>query len=263
MRNSCKPLLDTSEKPCLKDTCLGERMHPLAKPETLVARTARALGELSLDTEEGTFLGAEEELLHRLGVSRPTLRQAAKIAENDRLIAVRRGLRGGFYATRPDANDAIRALARYLRLKGTRLGDVMAVSRLVLQEAAALACACRDDTLRAQLARHVDDLNHVADDSIAATIARESTFAQLIAQMSGNPMIEVVMGIGFSFGMQEERSRLFDEPANRARSRQMQQELCRVILAGDADIARLMMGRRTEAFVGWLTERPAQGQGAA
>lgn len=233
-------------------------MHAPAKKETLVSCTARALGELSLEHDAGAFLGAEEDLLARLGVSRPTLRQAAKIAENDRLITVRRGLRGGFYATRPDADDAIRALARFLRLRGARLADTVAVSRLVLEEAVALACNCGDEDLRDALAAHLRGLDGPARDGVAEAIAGETAFAELISRMSGNPVIEVVVAIGFSFGMQEESSRLLREAGQREASREMRRGLCLAVLARDAEIARLLMRRRTEAFVGWLKAHPAQ-----
>lgn len=231
-------------------------MNSRVKPETLVARTARTLGELSLEHEEGDFLGAEEDLLQRLAVSRPTLRQAAKIAENDRLIAVRRGIRGGFYATRPDANDAIRALARYLALRGARLADTLAVSRLVLDEAGALACRCQDEGLRAELEAHMRSLD-TEEDTVIAAIAGETAFADLITRMSGNAVIEVVVAIGFSFGMQQERSRLLRSAAQRATSRELREQLCRAVLARDEDIARVMMRRRTDAFLGWIEEHPA------
>ena len=87
---------------------------------TLVAKTARRLAELSLASDAGAYLGAEADLLQQLEISRPTLRQAAKIVESDRLISVRRGVKGGFYAERPNAQDAIKALARYLRMNGAQ-----------------------------------------------------------------------------------------------------------------------------------------------
>src|SRR6476469_11201558 len=99
-------------------------MPTTLRSDTLVARTAHALAKLSLESEEGAFLGPEDELLVRLGISRPTFRQAAKMVENDRLITVRRGVKGGFYVSRPDAADAIRTLTRYLRLNGANLHDM-------------------------------------------------------------------------------------------------------------------------------------------
>jgi GntR family transcriptional repressor for pyruvate dehydrogenase complex len=220
--------------------------------ESLVARTARALSEISLAHDEGAFIGAEDDLLTRLGVSRPTLRQAAKIAENDRLIDVRRGTRGGFYAIRPDAQDAIRTLARYLRLKGATLTDIMAVSRLVSEEAGALACACEDSALRARLAQFVDTIDD--NDTPAALIAAEAELVQVISEMSGNVAIELVMAIGFSFGMEEQRTGLYRAADHRAAARRMQRQLCEAILDRDADIARVIMRRRSAAIQQWIAE---------
>ncbi|MEX6725415.1 FadR/GntR family transcriptional regulator [Parapedomonas caeni] len=225
-------------------------MEQIGHSETLVARTARALAKLSLEHEAGAFIGGEDDLLHRLGVSRPTLRQAAKIAENDRLISVRRGIRGGFYASRPDASDAIRTLARYLRLKGATLLDIMAVSRLVSEEAAALACACEDRGLREMLEQFDADIDQA--DSVAAMIAAEAELARLVALMSGNPAIELVMAIGYSFGMEEQGTGLYRDPEQRAEARKLQHGLCRAILDHDADIARLMMRRRSGAMAAWI-----------
>lgn len=217
---------------------------------TLVARTARELARLSMSEEQGAFIGGEDELLRRLGVSRPTLRQAAKIAESDRLIEVRRGARGGFYADRPSADDAIRTLARFLRLKGATLAQISAVSRLVSQEAAALAAGCSDEALRGQLADFARSIE--AADTRGALIASDTRLAGLVAAMSGNPAIELVMAIGYSFGMEEEGSTLLRDPGQRARMRRLQHDLCRAILDGEADLAVVMMRRRSAALAGWI-----------
>lgn len=226
--------------------------------ESLVARTARALSQISLDSADGEFLGAEDDLLARLGVSRPTLRQAAKIAENDRLISVRRGIRGGFYASRPDADDAIRTLARFLRLRGATLSDIMAVSRRISEEAAALASRCTDAGLRTRLEEFATRIDQ--NDTPAALIAAESELARLVAAMSGNPVIELVMAIGYSFGMEEQGIALYRDPEHRATCRKQQRDLCRALLDRDADIAQLMMKRRSDTVSGWI--RQAAGEKA-
>src|SRR5690606_33552293 len=142
---------------------------------------------------EGEFIGAEEDLLQRLGVSRPTLRQAAKIAENDRLINVRRGIRGGFYASRPDIRDATRSLAHYLRLQGVTLLDIVTVNRPVSEEAAALACDCDDADMRVRLQQYMAEVDGA--DSVAEIVDLDNRLARLIAEMSGNPVISVFTGI--------------------------------------------------------------------
>lgn len=227
-------------------------MNQPARTETLVTRVARQLGEFSLACSDGDFIGGEDQLLARLGVSRPTLRQAAKIAENDRLISVRRGIRGGFYAARPDAEDAIRTLARYLRLRGAQLSHIMQVSRLVSEEAAMQACRSADKALRAALS----DLSGRIDvqDTPEGIIRLEAEMARIIAAMSGNPAIELVMAIGYTFGMEERSIALFRDPAHREIIRRLERDLCRAVLEGDEDIARLIMRRRSEAISDWIAE---------
>jgi GntR family transcriptional regulator, transcriptional repressor for pyruvate dehydrogenase complex len=227
-------------------------MEHVGNAETLVARTARGLAQISLDSDAGAFLGSEDDLLARLGVSRPTLRQAAKIAENDRLISVRRGIKGGFYATRPDAQDAIRTLARYLRLNGATLSDIMVVSRLVSEEAGARACVCDDAGLRGRLEDFVARID--THDSPADLIRAESQLVSLISEMSGNPAIQLVMAIGFSFGMEEQRIGLYRAEDHRVTARTLQRQLCRAILDRDEEIARVMMRRRSATMLEWIAQ---------
>ncbi|MET0375592.1 MAG: FCD domain-containing protein [Rhizorhabdus sp.] len=223
-----------------------------ASAETLAARMATRLGDMSLEVAEGDFLGPEEELLDRLRISRPTLRQASKMAENDGLIKVRRGVKGGLYAARPNAAGAIKVLVRYLRLRGARMRDVMGMSRPVAAEAAALAAECRDHDLRRELEAFLESIE--SRDTPGDLIRAEIELARIVAAMSGNPAIELVLSIGFSFGFQERDAALFGAPEHRARLRKLQRDLCRAILESDAEVARLMMQRRSAAIAVWLKE---------
>lgn len=218
--------------------------------ETLASRTARALAGLSLAADPGDYLGAEDELLGRFGVSRPTLRQAAKMVERDRLISIRRGTKGGYFAERPDARDAIQSLARFLRMRGASLSDVIQVTRPVSEEAAVTAARLRTDEDAERMQAFVDRID--GHDTARELITAEVELARMIAQMSGNPVVELVMEIGYSFGLDERGSDLYADADRRERTRAMQRSLCQAIIDGDADIARLMMRRRSEQFDVWL-----------
>lgn len=222
----------------------------VAAGSTLVTRTAQALSDLSLAEEQGAYLGAEDELLARLKVSRPTFRQAAKIVESDRLISVRRGLHGGFYAERPNAADSIRALARYLRLNGATLADIIVVTRPVAEAAAALAATRGTEPQRQQLRDFVSRIDEA--ESRADIVRSETEMGRRLAEMSGNPAVQLFMEIGFTFGIEEQRVGLFDSAANRAEAKAMQRTLCEAVLSGDADVARLMMQRRGQMVAAWL-----------
>lgn len=219
---------------------------------TLVERTARDLAELSLAGDSGRYLGNEDELLVRFKVSRPTLRQAAKMVATDRLIDVRRGSGGGFYASRPDAADSVRTLARYLRLKGAKLTDVMAVAGPVGEEAATQASQCSDPAKRAQLVA----FSLRIDDNVtpAALVHAEAELARILAAMSGNAVIELVMAIGYSFGFDEQGVQFYARTEDKVRTRELQHALVEAVLSGDAEVARLMMRRRSAMIMGWLTE---------
>ena len=60
----------------------------------------RTMREDLLEAAPGAFLGLEEEVLRRYDVSRPTLRQAARVLEYEQLLDVKPGksVRGYFYA---------------------------------------------------------------------------------------------------------------------------------------------------------------------
>ncbi|MGJ3627919.1 GntR family transcriptional regulator [Sphingomonas sp. MMS24-JH45] len=73
---------------------------PDAGKGSAMHRVADELRRLALTSEEGTLLGSEEALMTRLGVSRPTLRQAAGLVAQDQLITIKRGVNGG-YSPRP------------------------------------------------------------------------------------------------------------------------------------------------------------------
>lgn len=226
---------------------------------TLVARTARALSDLSMGHDEGSYLGSEDELLAKLGVSRPTLRQAAKIVESDRLISVRRGLRGGFYAERPNAADSIRSLARYLRLNGASLADVVQVTRPVSEEAGALAAVNGNAEQRQRLRAFVAGID--GNEGRLDIVSAETELGRLIAEMSGNPAIQLITEISFAFGMEEQDLGFFASDNDRAEARRTQHAICDAILSGDPDIARLMIRRRGTMIKGWL-ERAQRKEGA-
>jgi len=55
-----------------------------------------------LAAKEGALIGSEESLIADLGVSRSTLRQAARLLEREGLLRVKRGINGGYYGQPTD-----------------------------------------------------------------------------------------------------------------------------------------------------------------
>lgn len=219
------------------------------KDKTLVARVARLLAELSMEHEDGGYIGAEDDLLKRLGVSRPTLRQAAKIAENERMISVRRGLRGGFYAARPAVGDAIRQLNRFLRLQGAGLQDLRIMSDLHVG-AARLAAACTDEAKRDQLFDLMDEASRC--DTAQDMMTTDTRFMEHVAAMSGNPVAELWTGMSYAFGWTEQGVLLYDSETQRAEGKRYYHDIGTAILAGDGDLAAFHMHRRLMTIQRWI-----------
>lgn len=224
--------------------------HPILPNTSLVSRTAEALTDLSLKADPGDYLGAESELIQKLGVSRPTLRQAARMVERDHLLSIRRGVHGGYFAERPDTADAIRTLARFLRLQGATLADVMQLTQLIAEELTAAAARQRSET-------DVRLLTDFITDSLTCQTPRdmiraEARLVRLVAKLSGNPAAGLFMEIGYGFGLQEKSRDLYATPERCQQGQQTQRNICTAIIDGDPELARLMMRRRYQQIRQWL-----------
>ena len=99
---------------------------PIRSPKTaeLVAGTLRRMvvdGQL----KDGDFLPNEAELMAHFGVSRPTLREAVRVLESERLVEVRRGSRTGARVRVPGPEIVARPAGLLLELSGATIADVM------------------------------------------------------------------------------------------------------------------------------------------
>jgi GntR family transcriptional regulator, transcriptional repressor for pyruvate dehydrogenase complex len=100
----------------------GSQLRVPKAAELLAARIRGQIirGEL----KEGDVLPAENELMERFGVSRPTLREAIRVLEMESLLRIRRGSRGGALVTAPDPQVAARAVGVLLQLRQVSLRDI-------------------------------------------------------------------------------------------------------------------------------------------
>lgn len=222
---------------------------------SMVAHTVGKLTNMSLAAQEGDYLGAEADILVMLGISRPTLRQAAKVVESDRLIEVRRGAGGGFYVARPTTRDAIQAPALWLKLQSATLEQMNNASRLIFPQASALAAACEDPALIAELRTLREDLEvrRPGEQLANETVEAEVVLNDLLGRMAGDPVVQLFMSISYSFGLLDRRLNLYrGEIARRLLWLELQRRLCDAILAGDADLAARIGRERGEIVGVWI-----------
>lgn len=241
----------------MQDSKLAQRRRrPRVDPDEGGARRiARQLHEQILALSEGAFLGSEDDLLAVLGVSRPTLRQAARILESEQLLAVKRGIGGGYYGRRPDAVTVARSAAVYLRLQGTTLADLLLASRSAGAMLAQLAAGSKDETAQANLKRSIEHMMslRVPECGVADFVRAEVFLFEAICLLARNAPLELFMTTLYEFGLRESGSKVFEiDPVRIKLFRDARVEIGKAILAGDGEVAALMSVRASKLFSSWL-----------
>jgi GntR family transcriptional regulator, transcriptional repressor for pyruvate dehydrogenase complex len=181
-----------------------EPLAPMISPETasgavrspktaeLVARTLRRMvveGQL----KDGDFLPHEAELITHFGVSRPTLREAVRVLESERLVEVRRGSRTGAKVRVPGAEIVARPAGLLLALSGATLADVM-TARIAIEPAAAKLLA-EDGTAEAheELRRLVGDIPEAWQAGMLGPAT--ANLHRRMVELSGNATLGMIAGM--------------------------------------------------------------------
>jgi DNA-binding FadR family transcriptional regulator len=145
--------------------------------------------------QEGDSLPSEAELMAYYDVSRPTMREALRVLESERLIKVRRGGRGGAKVQAPRIDVAAKHTGLLLQFRGATLADIYE-ARLLLEPPLAGMFASRrtEEDLRKMRDLLATEEAAIGRDpgSVAATAAR---FHQLIVEGAGNETLSVLAGL--------------------------------------------------------------------
>jgi DNA-binding FadR family transcriptional regulator len=145
--------------------------------------------------EEGSSLPSETELMTNFGVSRPTLREAFRILESERLISIGRGSRGGARVHLPDISVAANYTGLLLQARGCAVSDVYD-ARMVLEPPIARMCA--EHCTAEHLCKMYEciELEEAAIEVDATLFAHHAAhFHQLLIAGSGNTSLQVLAGL--------------------------------------------------------------------
>ncbi|GAC1398268.1 MAG: FadR/GntR family transcriptional regulator [Mycobacterium sp.] len=178
---------------------LESRSRAVRSPKTaeLVARTLRRMvveGQL----KDGDFLPHEPDLIAHFGVSRPTLREAVRLLEAERLVEVRRGSRTGSRVCVPGPEIVARPAGLLLALSGTTLADVMTARTAIEPPAARLLAENGTAEAHEELGRLVDDIPRAWE---AGTLApATANLHRRMVELSGNATLGIIAGMLHEIG---------------------------------------------------------------
>lgn len=152
------------------------------KAAELVAKQIRT-SILEGTLNAGDDLPVERDLIAQFGVSRPTLREALRILETERLLEVTRGERGGARIIGPSLTLASHAVGMVLRAQGTTLADVQEARQIFEPPAARLVAERRSKrTLSALRSAYADEVAATGLDFPLAAMR----FHEVLIAASGN-----------------------------------------------------------------------------
>jgi len=165
--------------------------RPISAPKAgeMIAAQIRAQivrGELN----EGDSLPGEVELMEQFDVSRPTLREAFRILETERLIAIKRGARGGRVLA-PSVEVAARYFGFLLQAAGTTIGDLYQARSIIEPAAAGLLATSRTKQDIIALENCLRDLEEMVsgagdDRGVEAWGQAAQRFHELVVDLAGN-----------------------------------------------------------------------------
>jgi DNA-binding FadR family transcriptional regulator len=163
------------------------------KTAELVAGTLRRMvvdGQL----KDGDFLPNEAELMAHFGVSRPTLREAVRVLESERLVEVRRGSRTGARVRVPGPEIVARPAGLLLELSGATIADLLTARSGIEPMAARLLAESGTEEAFDELDRMLAD--HVPGGWESGRLAETTgDFHQRLVDLSGNTTLTIIAGM--------------------------------------------------------------------
>jgi DNA-binding FadR family transcriptional regulator len=195
----------------------------------------------------GSALPGEASMLARYGVSRGSLREALRLLELQGLIMMKPGPGGGPILLGPNPESLGRMQSLHFHLLGATYGDVTD-ARLVLEPQLARIVAERPD--RDALRPLEEFLAGQADfdvDNDPEYAAKAQGFHRMVASLSGNPVLDVVVSALQEITLSRVRNAVLEGP-DRRRAVDDHHQIARAILDGNGPKAELLMNDHMQHY---------------
>lgn len=209
---------------------------------------------------EEWLLGSEDDMIRMLGVSRPTLRQAARMLEQEQLLVVRRGIGGGLFGRRPTGEAVSHTASVYLRSQGATYNDLISTQTILGVESARLAALNGSQSdrraLRDYYKERVRDREHLsAEEFIRVSV----DFQRRVAELSGNPALQLFVNVLMDLSQGSAPvQRVYSDAVRQQQTFTRHEGIADAIASGDAKLAAERMRKHMEIILTWVAEPRAE-----
>ena len=174
---------------------MNAKKIPLVKQSSTADRVAIILRERILSSEENTYMGSEAGLSAEVGVSLPTLRQAARMLEYEELLTIKPGKGGGYFTRRPTIYTAMKSASQFLSPIDLNSDSMfMDAADPIVCQILIGAAKCKDKVLINRLKLFVESQHENAEHSRISpdySFKISADLMTLLAQMSSNIQLEL------------------------------------------------------------------------
>lgn len=239
-------------RPLVVQYCGGMQRGPSSAVDVITSM----LREDILARQDGEWLGSEDDVLARLGVSRPTLRQAARLLEAEELLVVKRGPNGGLFSRRPTSDAVAHMASVVLRSERIPVIDVVRTWHLIAEESARRAALHPSEKRRAQLLAYVAELRATtpAEDRVA-TLEAHQRFDERVGDLAGSPTL-ILFGRVLSTLVRETGLATLRPQKDPTTWASHMESVARAIRSGESAKAARLARKHGELMIPWAEELP-------
>lgn len=170
------------------------------KSKSAIDVAAARLRTEVLSHENGALLGSEDTLQNVLGVSKPTMRQAARVLEREGLLLVKRGNNGGYFGARPDPGFIEATVSTYLEVLNAKPEDLMTIASTLWVEVVRKAAVLDTEAARALASRFRNKVKKLPDTAgFTELFELEQKIRTEVFELIQSPYIELIFRINADF----------------------------------------------------------------
>lgn len=223
-----------------------------APKKATVATVVVALREEILArNEDGWRIGFEEDVQLRMGVSRPTLRQALRMLEAEGLLEVRRGVNGGLFARIPGQDSLARNTSAYIRAHGVSASELMVAQSAIL---AAIVRVAIENPERTILKDWMNQRDAEGVYTPRRALQTSLEFMRVASTMSRNPILGLFEETLYELARGPFYLGIFNDPEKAELALQYLRDLADAVADGDFARALEMTELNTSIVLAWIAE---------